>query len=218
MATKNAEILMVTGSVPCHLSWSYQYGSSSGCSYGNWHNFRWRNYGSKTWTQCMLLASNYGQMLVANTYTTYGWHGHRKGTNAKFWVGSWTSYYSYAVTSSRGCIIGRSQRTTTNNLALSNPQTSEDVDGYIWEYEILGSKYYDECAYYAETHGAQRITPYTVGKTTSSYNWWVQSNHMCNTYQWINSAGTGASYQSIGGGQRSTRVYCMVGYIMCDAS
>jgi hypothetical protein len=135
-----------------------------------------------------------------------GWYGHRKGNNAM--TGVWATYRQAPITNTIACVVGRDARSNTRDGTLNS---SIDYDGHRWRYQDYGLRYFDECFLLAANAGANIITPYTIGQTGDNY--WVHSVHMCNTYEWITSNGTSFAYDSVGGGVRSSRHSCMVGYI-----
>ena len=123
-------------------------------------------------------------------------------------TGVWNNYREASIGSNVNCVVGRDARSNTRDGQLSESIT---YDGRRWRYQDYGLRHFDECFLLASNAGASIITPYTIGRTGDNY--WVHSVHMCNTYEWITNNGRGFSYDNMGGGQRSSRRSCMVGYI-----
>ena len=96
---------------------------------------------------------------------------------------------------------------TSNNAPLANVVS---YDGQTWHYQDYGNLYYDQCQAIASNAGAQIITPYTLGMNGDNY--WINSVHMCNTYEYIGCNGTCFSYDNLGSYQRSSVQRCLVGY------
>ncbi|MEZ4390696.1 MAG: MXAN_6577-like cysteine-rich protein [Polyangiales bacterium] len=182
---------------------------SGGCSYATAHRHYYRNLGNMTYANCLRAASRVGGMLAPSTYTTpnVGWYGHRRGTVAM--TGRWSTYQTSSVTSSVACVVARDARSTTRDAALTDTVV---YDGQTWRFQDFGPRYYDECQLLASNSGASIITPHTIGRT-ASYAYWVHQIHLCNVYAYVNSAGTGFSYNNYGSGQRSSQQRCMVGYV-----
>ncbi|MBM4354850.1 MAG: hypothetical protein FJ109_13855 [Deltaproteobacteria bacterium] len=181
--------------------------TAGGCSYSNSHAIKWLNLGNTTWKQCAVEASKRGAMMAPEDYTVaVGWCSHRKGNNAM--TGKWSSYQQADIGSQQPCILARDPHATINNAPLNQ---SVSYDGMVWHYQDYGTKYYDECQTLAGNAGAMIITPYTIGQ--SGDNYWVNSVHMCNTYEWIISSGTNFSYDNLGAYSRSSQRSCMVGYV-----
>jgi hypothetical protein len=182
-------------------------GTSGGCSYNNSHAVKWLNLGSKNWKDCALEASRRGAMMHSSDYTVAGgWYSHRKGNNAM--TGIWSSYQQATLSSSKTCILGRDPHAGQNNAPLNS---TVEYDGWVWRYQDYGNKYYDECQTLAGNAGAMIITPYTIGKSGDGY--WINSVHMCNTYEWITSSGGNFGVNNYGVAQRSSSQKCMVGYV-----
>ncbi len=181
--------------------------TADGCSYNNGHAIKWLNAGSMTWKECVIAASKRGAMMAAQDYTvSVGWGSHRKGNNAM--TGKWSNYQQADISSQQSCILARDPHATTNNSPLANTVV---YDGMTWHYQDFGTKYYDECQTLAGNAGAMIITPYTIGQSADNY--WVNSVHMCNTYEWITGSGTSFSYDNLGAYARSSQRSCMVGYV-----
>ena len=196
------------GSVSIHNTVAFvPSGTSGGCSYSGSHAVKWLNAGNMSWKACAVEASKRGAMMHSSQYTVVGgWYSHRKGTEAM--TGKWNSYQKASIGSSRTCILARDPHANQNNSALNN---TIKYDGWTWRYQDFGNKYYDQCQTLAGNAGAMIITPYTIGQSGDGY--WINSVHMCNTYQWIISSGNNFSHDDIGSGQRSSVRKCMVGYV-----
>ena len=185
--------------------------TAGGCNYASAHAFSYANMGAMNWKACVETASRYSAMLTGGAYSVNpAWYGHRNGAYAM--TGQWSNYIQQGITTTTNCVIGTDTRSTTTTNTLSSFRT---YDGDTWSYQDYGQKYYDECVLLASTAGAIIITPWTLGLSTS-LEYWSFSVHQCCTYEWINTAGTGFSYESLGGGARSSIKYCMVGWIGYD--
>ena len=181
--------------------------TSGGCSYNNAHAVKWLNLGSKKWKDCAIEASKRGAMMHSSDYTVSGgWYSHRKGSEAM--SGIWSSYQSANIDSTRVCILGRDPHANTNDSPLAN---TVSYDGWVWHYQDFGNQFYDICQTLAGNAGAMIITPYTIGQSGDDY--WINSVHMCNTYEWIIGSGNGFSYDNTSSGKRSSIHKCMVGYV-----
>ena len=135
-----------------------------------------------TWLECATLASKYGAMMVASSFTSpsSGWLAHRKGEVAMV-SGFWSHLTTASTQSLQSCVLGRDGRSEVHDKPLSNPTEVEvEQDGAKWAYQDLGLLHFDECLLAASEAGALIITPHTVGATGDGY--WSQSQHMCNTY------------------------------------
>ncbi len=186
--------------------------TASGCSYGGAHAVSWTNLGNMDWTSCMRATSERGTMLFSSAYTVNdGWNGHRNGSYAM--TSRWASYTQQPITASAPCIVGRPPGTSRDDLV---PASSTVVDGETWVYQDMGQLYYEQCAVAAGNHGASIITPAVVGLGTGD-DYWVNSVHMCNTYEWISGNGTSYTYANLGSNQRSPLKNCMIGYIDSSA-
>lgn len=181
--------------------------TADGCSYNNCHAIKWLNLGNMTWKECAVEASKRGAMMAPQAYTvSVGWCSHRKGSVAM--TGKWSTYQEADISSQQPCILARDPHATINNAPLNQTVT---YDGMTWHYQNHGTKYYDECQTLAGNAGAMIITPYTIGQ--SGDNYWINSVHMCNTYEWITGGGTNYGNDNIGSGARSSQRTCMVGYV-----
>ncbi len=183
------------------------HGRASGCSYDNAHEVDWADLGSMDWHSCMLEASRRKAMLYSNAYTyNGGWSTHRNGDNAM--TSNWSTYTEQSATSSAACLVGRDPRAWSD----SEPLLFEaEHDGLLWVYEDLGARNYDECQLEAANHGASIISPSVVGLGTGD-NYWVNTVHACNTYEWIGCSGGCYSYDNYGAYSRSSVRDCMIGY------
>jgi hypothetical protein len=182
--------------------------ATGSCAYMGMGMIRWENLGSRTWRECIVEASRRGAMLGATQYTMpMGWYSHRRGTMAM--TGVWSTYREQAITTPTNCIIARDPAATRNDAPLSN---TTSYDGQTWHYQDYGMRYFDECQTLAGNAGAMVITPYTIGMTTGD-DYWVNSVHACNTYEWITGGGTGYGNDNVGVGARSSMRNCMVGYV-----
>ena len=81
----------------------------------------------------------------------------------------------------------------------------------MWHYQDFGVKFYDECQSLATQYGSMIITPWTIGQNQDNY--WVQSVHQCNTYEWITNNGSAFGNDNVGVNVRSSQRNCMVGYV-----
>jgi UDP-3-O-[3-hydroxymyristoyl] glucosamine N-acyltransferase len=182
---------------------------AGGCSYANTHAFEFEIMGNMDWRSCMSAASERGASVSSNVHTagaTAGWAGHRNGASAMY--AYWSTYQSAGITTSRACVLARDPRSPGITETLNSTRT---YDGDVWNYQDYGSQYYDQCVLIASNAGASIITPYTIGLTGDGY--WVPTVHACNTYEYISSNGNSYTYESVGGGARSTSRPCMVGYL-----
>jgi hypothetical protein len=181
------------------------------------HIFKYTNVGSKSWEACAIEASERGAMMTSSHYSVRGgWFGHRLGNIAMVGDsgGSWNSYRTATITSSKPCVLGLAYNSKTQrNARLSG---SVVYDGLEWEYEDYGQRHWDECVKLADAAGANIITPYTIGKTGADY--WVFSTLPCNTYEYIRSGGNSMAYDNLGSKARSSQKKCMVGYVNCVGS
>ena len=183
-------------------------GTAGGCSYDGGHAVQWANLGSMDWKSCLREASRRSTMLFSSNYSvTQGWNGHRNGNNAM--TSQWSSYTQAPLTNNAPCIVGRPPGATVSNMIPANTIT---YDGDTWRYQDFGLRHYDQCAILAGNHGASIITPAVLGLGTG-VGYWVNSVHMCNTYQWISGSGTAYTSDNSSSGARSSQRNCMIGYI-----
>jgi hypothetical protein len=191
-----------------HLTIPFVGGNTAGgCSYNGQHAFKWDNLGTMPWKACLEAASARGAMLYSSNYSvTYGWSTHRNGANAM--VSIWSSYSERAMTGNENCIVGRDPAATRDTDVLSETIV---YDGDVWAYQDLGSMYYDQCATAASNAGAMIISPSVIG-SGSYINYWVNSVHMCCTYEYLTGAAS-YGYDNVGGGARSSLKNCMIGHL-----
>jgi hypothetical protein len=181
--------------------------TAGGCSYNGQHAFKYDNLGDMNWKSCMVAASERGAMVYSGAYSgSDGWSTHLNGTNAM--TSRWNNYTERNVNESHPCIVGRDPVATQNDAPLANEVT---YDGYVWEFEDLGLKHYDQCATAASNAGSMIISPSVIG-SESYIGYWVNSVHMCNTYEYINSQNS-YGYESVGSSVRSGLQKCMIGHI-----
>src|SRR5262249_32755604 len=146
---------------------------------------KWTDLGQMTWKQCTVEASKRAAMMTATEYTNKnGWYSHRNGQNAM--TGVWSNYRSQSINTPYPCVVRSDPNVKFDPQTVLSDTTT--YDGQVWHYQDFGVKFYDECQSLATQYGSMIITPWTIGLNKDNY--WVQSVHQCNTYEWITNNGS----------------------------